>query len=233
MKLKLLSKTPDAKTKKSLSYGYTTFILYLDPRMKNICQWATPGCKASCLFTAGRGIMQPVMEARRRKTQWYLEDPIGFKAQLQDELNQIRKWSEKNCKKFCVRLNGTSDLDFLDLISCNPDIQFYDYTKSIVRLYESDDIPNYHVTFSRTEDKVQFNNLPYRPTGKKPAFNIAVVFHGSLPEYFIGRPVIDGDLSDLRFLDPSGVIVGLKAKGKAKKDNSGFVVRHELPMVNV
>jgi hypothetical protein len=28
----------------------------------------------------------------------------------------------------------------------------------------------------------------------------------------------------LRFLDPKGVVVGLKAKGKAKKDTTGFVV---------
>jgi hypothetical protein len=36
--------------------------------------------------------------------------------------------------------------------------------------------------------------------------------------------VIDGDLSDLRFLDRTGVVVGVRAKGKAKKDVSGFVV---------
>ena len=37
-------------------------------------------------------------------------------------------------------------------------------------------------------------------------------------------PVINGDKTDMRFKDPVGVIVGLKAKGKARKDTSGFVI---------
>jgi len=44
-----------------------------------------------------------------------------------------------------------------------------------------------------------------------------------MPETYNGLPVFNGDESDLRFLDPQGVIVGLYAKGKAKKDTSGFV----------
>ncbi len=54
--------------------------------------------------------------------------------------------------------------------------------------------------------------------------NVAVVFKDKLPAEFLGFPVIDGDISDTRFLDSQGVIVGLKAKGKAKQDTSGFVV---------
>jgi len=37
--------------------------------------------------------------------------------------------------------------------------------------------------------------------------------------------VVDGTETDLRFLDPQGVIVGLVANGEGKKDTSGFVVR--------
>jgi len=44
-----------------------------------------------------------------------------------------------------------------------------------------------------------------------------------MPETYEGTPVFNGDDSDLRFLDPKGVVVGLYAKGKAKKDTSGFV----------
>lgn len=157
MKLKLLSKTPDAKTKKSLKENYTTFILYLDPRMKNICQWASPGCKEGCLFTAGRGIMKNVMSARRRKTEWYLQNPIGFCAQLHNELNDIRKWSRRTGKRFCVRLNGTSDLDFTSLIQTHDDIQFYDYTKDITKYLvtlKNPDLQNYHLTFSRSDSFV-------------------------------------------------------------------------------
>jgi hypothetical protein len=35
---------------------------------------------------------------------------------------------------------------------------------------------------------------------------------------------IDGDDSDVRFIEPHAVVVALYAKGKAKKDTSGFVV---------
>ena len=54
--------------------------------------------------------------------------------------------------------------------------------------------------------------------------NVAVVFKKELPDTYFGKKVINGDDTDLRFLDEKNVIVGLKAKGKAKKDTSGFVV---------
>ena len=54
---------------------------------------------------------------------------------------------------------------------------------------------------------------------------MAVVFEGDLPICFLGRKVIDGDTDDLRFLDPTNVVVGLKAKGDARHDTSGFVIR--------
>jgi hypothetical protein len=44
-----------------------------------------------------------------------------------------------------------------------------------------------------------------------------------MPETYQGLPVYNGDESDLRFTDPKGVVVGLYAKGKAKKDSTGFV----------
>jgi hypothetical protein len=59
---------------------------------------------------------------------------------------------------------------------------------------------------------------------KVKKYNLAVVFRGTMPEKFLGRKVINGDKDDLRFLDPKNVVVGLKAKGKARKDNSGFVI---------
>ena len=230
MKLRLLSQTPDAKTKKSLKKDYTTFILYLDPRMKNICQWATKGCKAGCLFTAGHGAMNYVMEARRRKTQWFINDPEGFKRQLQDELRQIRAWSTRTKKKYCIRLNGTSDLDFRDIIRTNYETLFYDYTKSVSKyttIQNDPSITNYHLTFSRSETNENDCKVILQSGG-----NVAVVFEKDLPETFLGYKVINGDDTDLRFLDPKNVVVGLKAKGKARKDDYGFTVKKELPMVS-
>ena len=77
---------------------------------------------------------------------------------------------------------------------------------------------NYHLTFSKKEDNGEAVDQVISKGG-----NVAVVFK-QIPSAWKDRKVVDGDLSDLRFLDGKGVIVGLKAKGKAKKDTSGFVV---------
>jgi hypothetical protein len=97
-----------------------------------------------------------------------------------------------------------------------PDVQFYDYTK--INNRKVSHIPNYHLTFSKADG----NDMDVR-IALSNGMNVAAVFH-KVPETYLGRQVIDGDETDLRFLDPKGVIVGLKAKGKAKKDTTGFVV---------
>jgi len=56
---------------------------------------------------------------------------------------------------------------------------------------------------------------------------VAVVFWPEVPQTFWGCTVIDGDAHDARFLDPAGTIVGLKAKGSAKSDLTGFVIRQQ------
>ena len=96
------------------------------------------------------------------------------------------------------------------------DVQFYDYTKVPGRDLG---IPNYHLTFSLAE-----SNEEDAAAELQRGMNIAVVFDG-VPSEYLGVPVVDGDESDLRFLDPSGVVVGLKAKGEARGDTSGFVKR--------
>ena len=53
----------------------------------------------------------------------------------------------------------------------------------------------------------------------------------ALPDSWLGYEVIDGDISDLRFLDKRdsvGRIVGLRAKADAKKDTSGFVQKSKI-----
>jgi hypothetical protein len=97
-----------------------------------------------------------------------------------------------------------------------PEVQFYDYTK--VRNRKVSHLTNYHLTFSKADG----NDMDVRLIAST-GMNVAVVFK-EVPDTYIGRTVIDGDETDLRFLDPKGVVVGLKAKGKAKKDTTGFVV---------
>jgi hypothetical protein len=121
-------------------------------------------------------------------------------------------------------INGTSDIPFENLSIFGktlfehfPKVQFYDYGKSAKRVLENK-IKNYHLTFSLSESNIKIAKV-VAAAGK----NVAVVFHKK-PKTFWGKKVLDGDISDLRFLDKKGVIVGLSAKGRAKKDKTGFVI---------
>lgn len=224
----LLSKAEsNAKLSKGLKYGWDSFILYLAPYNQNskgvnLCPHASALCVLACLFTAGRGRMSNVEQARRNRTEYYLHDRKRFLSQIVQELTKIAKHSNQ-----AVRLNGTSDIDWLkmfkaygwDLLEMFPSIEFYDYTKSLHRWLKYRDT-RYHLTFSRSESN-EAECLQVLSMGG----NVAVVFD-ELPETWNGYKVVNGDDSDLRFLDESGVVVGLTAKGKAKGDDaSGFVVR--------
>lgn len=79
--------------------------------------------------------------------------------------------------------------------------------------------PNYQLTFSRSE-----SNEAECSAALAHGINVAVVFPDKhFPETFWGHPVINGDAHDLRFRDASPRIVGLNAKGQAKRDTTGFV----------
>lgn len=225
--MKLLGIDTNAKTVKGQKLGYMTGIMYLAPANesgKNLCPHASEGCKAACLFTAGRGRMAPVKAARLAKTKFFLENRAEFLAQLKKEIAALVKKAAKAGMIPAVRLNGTSDLPWenLGIMQEFPTVQFYDYTPHaarMVRFLRGELPPNYHLTFSRKEDNQAQTELIAKMGG-----NVAVVFD-QLPEKYLGRKVVNGDESDLRFLDKKGVIVGLIAKGKGKKDNSGFVVK--------
>jgi hypothetical protein len=222
------------KLLKGQKKGYLSSVLHLAPADlsgKNTCPKATAGCKAACLNTAGRGGIfkkgestNIIQQARIRKTKQFFENRETFLQELVIEIGKTIKKAEKQGLIPVFRLNGTSDLswekyevaDGKNIFQMFPEVQFYDYTKVLGRKVSH--IPNYHLTFSKADG----NDMDVRLAASN-GMNIAAVFH-KLPEKYIGRPVINGDDTDLRFLDPKGVIVGLKAKGKAKKDTTGFVV---------
>jgi hypothetical protein len=225
------------KTAKGESLGYLTAVLHLSPHESggagvNVCPFATPGCIATCLNTAGRGGigldkfgLNAIQRARRRKTVALVEDRATFLEWVRCEIRRALLMARRTGLKLCVRLNGTSDLP-LTLAREFPQTQFYDYSKVPATLQRAatHNLPtNYHVTFSRSESNARdvFQAL-------SAGVNVAVVFSTKrgqpLPPTYLGRTVIDGDTHDLRFLDPKGVVVGLRAKGRAKRDCSGFVV---------
>lgn len=211
----------NAKTIKGESLGWRTAILYLAPHKisgTNLCEGASPGCIASCLFTAGRGAMNYVQNARLNKTNYFNKDPKAFVEQLCGEIKREEKSAKKQGLNLCVRLNGTSDIRWENhgIIQQFPHIQFYDYTKIHERVLNNK-LANYHLTFSLHE-KNQDKALEVLKAG----YNVAAVFDNVLPEQYLGYPVTNGDEHDLRFTDISPCIVGLKAKGRARYDEIGF-----------
>lgn len=225
--MKLLS-TGNPKLLKGEKKGYLSFILHLAPAKVSgyeTCPKRTDGCTAACLNTAGRGGMfkkgettNAIQQARIRKTKMFFETRDDFLQQLEADIRLGIKQAEKKGMIPCFRLNGTSDIAWekYGIIEKFPNVQFYDYTK--MRNRKVVHLKNYHLTFSKADG----NDIDVRLAASS-GMNVAAVFH-TVPETYIGRTVINGDETDLRFLDPKGVVVGLKAKGKAKKDTSGFVV---------
>lgn len=228
--------TGNPKTLKGEAKGYMTYILHLSPSdvagVGNTCPKATVGCRAACLNTAGRGGMftpeqgtNAIQEARKRKTREFFADREQFMQYLAVDINKAIKQAEKKGFVPVFRLNGTSDLSwekytvgpFKNIFAMFPTVQFYDYTKVLGRKVQ--DIANYHLTFSAAD-----GNDADVVKAIAQGMNIAAVFD-RLPEQYLGRPVFDADESDLRFLDPKGVVCGLKAKGRARKDTTGFVRR--------
>ena len=226
----LLGVNSDAKTIKGLGGGFLTGILYLAPADlsgREVCPMRAVGCSEACLNTAGRGAMNSVQLARISKTNFYFDNRPEFLENLRLDIGALaRKASRENLTPV-VRLNGTSDIPWErvapELFTEFSAIQFYDYTKRPRRETPT----NYGLTFSRSED-----NGVYCVSELGRGVNVAVVFSTPkgqpLPLFFMGYEVIDGDLSDARFTDtgngPGPYIVGLRAKGKASRDTSGFVV---------
>lgn len=206
---------------------YLTTGLSLRPAY-DFCTSASPACRAACLNMCGRGAFNKTQVARQRRSDMFRWHRDGdFKRCLDEDVARFQRYCLKRNYKPAVRLNVFSDLVweeiFPELFGRYPGVQFYDYTKHAYRCMKRYSLPeNYHLTFSRSEVNAKDCQRVLR-SGK---CSVAVVFHGGLPRVALGRKVVDGDLTDLRFLDPPGLVVGLKAKGKrAKKDQSGFVIQ--------
>ena len=229
----------NAKTVKGQKQNYLTAIQYLAPfnlSGHQVCPMAEAAqCHIPCLNTAGRGRFNSVQQARINRTKLLFDDPDTYFAKAVSEIFSARRRAARLGFKLCVRPNGTSDLRWEDMVdpvygqtlfdifSEDNDlfVQFYDYTKIPNRKVSH--IPNYHLTYSYAPITHQYLAKAQETYGL--AVNIAVVFAGELPTHFLGRDVIDGDESDLRFLDPKGVVIGLKAKGKAKTQPNRLVVQ--------
>jgi hypothetical protein len=227
---KLLS--PGTTNAKLAKNELESYILYLSPHTQNskgvnICPNASINCILACLNTAGlAGVYSSIIRARILKTDFYLFDRPGFINKLVNELISLSKRAQRNGTKIAVRLNGTSDLDFIAIIKNRtqidvlelPGLIFYDYTKTLGKVKKYAD-SKYILTFSRSE-----NNEAECIEALYYGANVAAVFKDKLPAVYMDRAVVDGDASDIVMLENRSTILGLKAKGRAKKDTSGFVI---------
>lgn len=256
---KNLLSTNNAKTIKGEKNGYTTYIMYLAPFTQNskginLCSHASPGCAKACLFASGAARFDRVQSGKINKTEYYLADRKSFLNQLDKEIGNIVKRHEAikgdvqigrtgkvvRYKKFAIRLNGTADIVFekfkirdgKNIFELYPNVQFYDYTKNYTRFKKT--LPsNYHLTFSLSETN-RDKSFEMLASGVNVAMVFGVKSAQELPTEYMGYKVINGDESDLRFLDGNNVIVGLKYKlltGKGTKgvnkdniENNDFII---------
>ena len=236
MAKQLLSIGTNAKTVKGDKYGFMTGVLYLAPSKLSgyqVCPMAAMAqCEEACLYTAGRGAFNSIQQARIAKTKRFFEGRDAFMADLVWSIKSLARKATKAGLTPLVRLNGTSDIrwervevtidgvQYANIMEAFPEIQFYDYTKDANRK----DLPsNYDLTFSYS------GVMAYAVQVQKAialGFRVAVVFRkqSDIPSSFMGMECVDGDDSDIRHMDNQGVVVALYAKGKAKKDTTGFVV---------
>jgi len=219
----------------------------------NVCPMAlTAACRSACLYSAGRGAFSSVQQARINKTQKYFANRELFMAQLVEDCVGFVAYCKRKGVRPAIRLNGTSDIQYEighgvnrpiyrtgnveglslqwheSIFEAFPEIQWYDYTKIAKRTRRA--LPsNYSLVLSYSSANPAYAAdilAAHHETGA----NVAVVFRDKetraryMATGFHGIAVIDGDRDDLRFNDPRGVVVGLYAKGKAKADQSGFVI---------
>ena len=252
--MELLSVDNDPKTTKGRKKKVLTAVQYLAPAKEsgiaNLCPFASSGCEGGCLFTAGRGVFDDVRQARINRTILFMQHRSEYCTKLIFETARFQRKALKLDMLPAIRLNGTSDVKWesipmtaggitpdprlgavggTSIMALFPLVQWYDYTKWPYDKRPAESLPsNYDLTFSRSEDN-DAEVLHNLHNGRR----VAVVFNTRkgepAPTSYTAIdgsvwPVVNGDDSDVRFQDPVGVVVALYAKGKARKDTSGFVV---------
>ena len=227
-----------SKIAKGLKYNEMTYILYLAPASLsgyNVCPMSTAECREACLTESGHNRIDvkknAINKARIKKTKLFFEHREFFMGWLVTEINKARNDAFAKGYTFSVRLNGTSDIEptlfqhngsvIFELFN---EVTFYDYTKVAKRFGLLQFYPNYDLTYSFSG----YNMLQSMELLENNKGRVAMVFEGKqLPKSFMGYKVIDGDAYDMRHLDETGVIVGLKFKfvrNKIDTANNKFII---------
>ena len=202
-----------------------TYILYLQPAdkvaVRTLCDGAAAaGCKEPCLISSGQLGMSTGQRAATKRTILLLLRTVEFKAQLCAEIDKGERKAAKTGIPALFRLNGTSDIDWTDVIQACPQSEFYDYTKVLSRVRKNTQ-PNYHLTFSgsmySTGSKAALRKAVLR------GYNIAVAFNTKgldSDNVHVPAQLASFDTTDLRPLDAQGTIGALKRKGSNKQERA-------------
>ncbi|EMI52465.1 hypothetical protein RSSM_06088 [Rhodopirellula sallentina SM41] len=237
----------DSNTKTRKNVGYLSCGLSMSPHKSvgigNVCTDASRGCVAGCLNEQGlASVFETIGHARKARTVlWYLARE-WFLETITTDLERWQRKAKRKGQELCARLNMFSDIPWerYGIPQRFEDVRFYDYTKHPRRTGAI--LPNYWVTFSRSE-----TNEKHALEVLRRGDNVAAVFHDPngkfvgnrsagqrLPKSWRGFPVIDGDITDLRFEDDRGQtrgrVVGLRLKAhdnatRANIIKSGFSIQ--------
>jgi len=214
----------NTKLKKSSGGKYSVAGLSLMPSLKFCPMSIKAGCFDLCLKSAGRGRFNNVVKARNNKSNFYNNDYDLFMILLKYELQLHIMNCKKNNVNPSARLNVLSDIPWekTDIFNTFKEIYFYDYTKRANRIEACNSIENYKLMFSYSGRDAYLNQVSKALDFSNP---IAVVFRKTFPKFFLGRPVFNGDLSDIDNSTKHGHVIALKAKGSlAKNSFNDFVV---------
>jgi len=232
--MQILTKN-QAKYNKATGRGYLNAGITLSPSTESVEFGGRDTCVKSgacgplCLRYAGMNQMTTHKAARVKRTLLWINHPNAFIDLASSEIDALLRKAERKAMTAAIRPNGLSDEAkmAIRLAKRYPDVQFYDYTKLPKPWTRT--LPNYHLTFS-----LDIGNEQDALDALDHGINVAVVFDlgkgDPMPSTWTlnGRtlPVIDGDVDDLRFLDPVGVFVGLRGKtitgGRQKGVDAGF-----------
>ena len=254
----ILSIDTNPKTVKGQKHGYMTAIVYLSPYKssgQNVCAMAELAeCWLPCLNISGHGAIasdefnphgiplpdNAIQRARLWRTNLYNYDRPKYMEMVVYEIERFIRKAERKGLVPVIRLNGTSDIqferghpcrrngtDYNSIFEAFPDVQLYDYTKRANRFNRT--LPaNYHLSLSYSGASDRYKLICMAAKQAHNCNLVVVVRNNKIKESAIANGGIDGDSHDLRFLDKPGAIVYLKAKGRAVRDKSGFVLDSPL-----
>jgi len=223
---------------------FDTYIQYLQPADKvatdTLCAFATAaGCKEPCLISSGQLGMSTGQRAATKRTILMLLRPDSYKAAVLSEIDKAERRALKTGIPALFRLNGTSDIDYTDIIKERPESLFYDYSK-ILSNVRKNTLANYDLTYSASMYSKQSRAAFKKAV--KAGHRIAVAFNTkglASDELQISHSLASFDKTDLRHLD--GAVIGsLTRKGSSKADraadnlqaNSFFVTAANLVAFN-